>query len=208
MGSRLCFFVLFFSLSFFLGENRQKPIVRAAFFRRSSGKSVQTEASCVWMLFRLVFRVGGRGDGERERSSRAVSSPRRRSIEPRQMRRQYTRLLLSHTHKHTQTRCLLLVHMRERCRSFCWGGKREKGFSFESILLLFRLGRRAERNECSVFMGPNTEHQVHTLMLAHTQTHTEYTRLEREWRRHINEMRKVREENKHVRLNARRANQR
>lgn len=48
------------------------------------------------------------------------------------------------------------------------GEKRERGFSFESILLLFCLRRRAERNECSVFMGPNTKHHVHTLMPAHT----------------------------------------
>ena len=60
---------------------------------------------------------------------------------------------------------------RSNGESFC-GEKREKGFSFESILLLFCLGRRAERNECSVFMGPNTKHHVHTLMLAHTHTHT------------------------------------
>lgn len=50
------------------------------------------------------------------------------------------------------------------------GEKREEGFSFESILLLFCLRHRAERNECSVFMGPNTKHHVHTLTLAHTHT--------------------------------------
>lgn len=70
-------------------------------------------------------------------------------------------------------------------------GKGEKGFSFESILLLFCLRHRAERNESSVFMGPNTKHHVHTLMLAQTHTHTR-----EDWQRHINEMRTVKEESR------------
>lgn len=79
--------------------------------------------------------------------------------------------------------------------------KREKDFSFESILLLFRLRRRAERNECSVFMGPNTKH-VHTQLLAHAHTYTQ-----KDWQQHINEIKKVKEENKHVKQNVRRTSQ-
>lgn len=48
-------------------------------------------------------------------------------------------------------------------------------------------------------MGPNTKH-VHTL----TGTHM---RAQKDWQQHINEIKKVKEEDEHIRQNARRASQ-
>ena len=101
----------------------------------------------------------------------------------------------------TQTCCLPRVQERSEAgsngESFC-GENREKGFSFESILLLFCLRRRAERNECSVFMGPNTKHHVHTRLCWHTHTHA---RPRRDWQQHINEMKKVKKKKKKRKIN-------
>lgn len=48
-------------------------------------------------------------------------------------------------------------------------------------------------------MGPNTKH-VHTLTGTHMHA-------QKDWQQHINEIKKVKEENKHVKQNARRASQ-
>lgn len=64
----------------------------------------------------------------------------------------------------------------------------EEHFSFESILLLFRLRRRAVKNERSAFMGPNTKH-VHAYRQACYRN---------DWQKHFDEIRKVKEEDRHV----------
>lgn len=100
----------------------------------------------------------------------------------------------------TQTRCLPPIHKKSRQEAMVRvsaGKKRERErFSFERILLLFCLGRWAERN---VFMGPNTK-QVHTLTGTHMHA-------QKDWQQHVNEIKKLKEENKHIKQNARRTRQ-